>query len=409
MNYYLYNNWEIFSEDKFEINLESTHVPIQRLYLYREDITRTMMVSIMPSKFIDNNRKLSLEMLYHEDVVKEQPVVSINLNWFELKFGKSDIDSIIQFLENKKNSKRKKKRATLLALGDVGSTLALGLKLLGGNAIESLGICDIDEAQKKRWEMELNQIVVNPELKIETIDLDALFDGDIFIFCASKFVPKVGEESRDVRMIQYEENSKLIVYYAKMARAKGFQGIFAVVSDPVDLLCRKAFEASNQNEGLQFDYQGLLPEQVVGFGLGVMDGRAKYYSDLMGLEYRKNGRIFGPHGKDLVVAANVHDENQEDSVQLTSKVVTANLEMRALGFKPYVAPAISSGAYSIVTFLSGESQYTAHFVEGVYWGARNQLMDYGVEIEHIKLSSGLRDRVKKSYEKLEETWRELNA
>jgi malate/lactate dehydrogenase len=383
--------------------------PKQSLYLYREDMDRTMMVSMMPLSEIGKGRHSCMEMLYNPLEDRGEMIVAINLNWFEHKFGNIDMDSIIQFLARKKAFVNKKKKVTLLALGDVGSTLAIGLKLLGGEVIESLGICDIDEAQKKRWEMELNQIVLNPDLKILPIEIEALFDSDLFIFCASKFVPKVGDEKRDVRMIQFEENSKLISHYAKMARAKKFEGIFAVVSDPVDLLCRKAFEASNQNELMIEDHDGLLPEQVVGFGLGVMDGRAKYYSDILGFEYRENGRVFGPHGKDLVVASNVRDENQENSILLTSKVVSANLEMRALGYKPYVAPALSSGAYSILAFISGESHFSAHFLEGVYWGTRNRLNEYGVEMEHIKLSSSLRERVQKSYEILEETWQELNA
>ena len=53
-------------------------------------------------------------------------------------------------------------RVNLLALGDVGSTLLMGLRLLGGDVIDSVGICDVRENVPQRWEMELNQIV-SPE------------------------------------------------------------------------------------------------------------------------------------------------------------------------------------------------------------------------------------------------------
>ena len=36
-----------------------------------------------------------------------------------------------------------KRRVHLLALGDVGSTLALGLRLLGGDVLSAIGICDL--------------------------------------------------------------------------------------------------------------------------------------------------------------------------------------------------------------------------------------------------------------------------
>ena len=39
---------------------------------------------------------------------------------------------------------RRKLRVHILALGDVGSTILMGLKLLGGDCIEALGICDIN-------------------------------------------------------------------------------------------------------------------------------------------------------------------------------------------------------------------------------------------------------------------------
>ena len=51
-----------------------------------------------------------------------------------------------------------KVRVNLLALGDVGSTLLLGLRLMGGDVISSMGICDVRENAALRWEFELNQI-----------------------------------------------------------------------------------------------------------------------------------------------------------------------------------------------------------------------------------------------------------
>ena len=51
-----------------------------------------------------------------------------------------------------------KVRVTLLALGDVGSTLLTGLRLMGGDVISSIGICDVRPGVAERWEFELNQI-----------------------------------------------------------------------------------------------------------------------------------------------------------------------------------------------------------------------------------------------------------
>ena len=245
--------------------------------------------------------------------------------------------------------------------------------------------------------MELNQIAINPDLKVETIEADALFDCDIFIFCASRFVPKVGEEAGDVRMRQFELNAELIGLYAKKAREAGFKGIFSVVSDPVDLLCKAVYEYSNRDDENNWDGLGLYPEQVRGFGLGVMDGRAKYYSNKMTLEYPAKGRVFGPHGKALVVSADITIPDDNRSLALTKQVIEANLEVRALGFKPYIAPAISSGALSIVAMLAGNWHYSATYVQGVYWGTRNRLTETGTEYECVSLHASLFDRIQKSY------------
>ncbi len=223
----------------------------------------------------------------------------LNINtWIEqLKPEAPDyiVNSFKSFISEVMALNNGKKRIHLLGLGDVGSTLAIGLKLLGGDVIHTLGVFDINEHQRKRYEMELNQIIVNQSLKVEALTMEDLFHCDVFVFCASKYVPKVGENVSDVRMIQFEENSKIIEIYAKMARENGFKGLFCVVSDPVDLLCRSVFVASNTNEKGVFDGLGIPAERIRGFGLGVMHGRSYYYAKKMGIEYAANGRVFGPH------------------------------------------------------------------------------------------------------------------
>ena len=134
-----------------------------------------------------------------------------------------------------------KVRVNLLALGDVGSTLLLGLRLMGGDVISSMGICDVRENAALRWEFELNQIqppsgaALPP---VEIISPEQLFDGDVFLFCASRMVPDTSVTGGDVRMAQYGLNRELAASYARMARDRGYQGLFCVVSDPVDPLCR---------------------------------------------------------------------------------------------------------------------------------------------------------------------------
>ena len=280
-----------------------------------------------------------------------------------------------------------KKRVNLLAIGDVGSTLLTGLKLLGGDVISSIGICDLSNQITARWEFEMGQIALpwdyNALPEVEIVSTDRLFDCDVFVFVASKGIPPVGSQVQDVRMAQFEANAGIVKHYAKMARSARFQGLWCAVSDPVDPLAKTAYLESNRDESGIWDGKGLRPEQVQGFGLGVMNARAAYYAkrDTRFSSFLSEGRSFGPHGTGLTIANSIQNYNEELSQELTQLTVTANLKMRELGFKPYVAPALSSGALSLLLTLRGEWHCGSVFLDGIYMGVKNRFTPAGIETE----------------------------
>ena len=292
-------------------------------------------------------------------------------------------------------------RVNLLALGDVGSTLAMGLRLLGGHTILDIGLCDLRENVPERWEFELGQIGI-PGPGVKVVRPEELFDCDVFLFCASRFVPDTAVKSGDVRMAQYQLNRPLAASYGRQARERGFQGMFCVVSDPVDPLCRAVLLESNRNEAGEMDFQGLFPHQVRGFGLGVMNARAAYYArrEERFAQFLTDGRTFGPHGEGLVVANSMAAYDDGLSRELTERTKHANLEMRALGFKPYVAPAISSGALSLLACLRGEWSCSSVFLDGVFMGVRNRLAPNGPEVERLPLPERLAARLRETMEGL---------
>lgn len=299
-----------------------------------------------------------------------------------------------------------KVRVNLLALGDVGSTLLLGLRLMGGDVISSIGICDLREGVAQRWEFELNQIqlpgpydVLPP---VEIVSPEQLFDGDVFLFCASRFVPDTAVKTGDVRMAQYRLNRELAALYAQKARQARYRGLFCVVSDPVDPLCRAVLTESNRAPSGEMDYQGLFSHQVRGFGLGVMNARAAYYArkDPRFASFLTEGRSFGPHGEDLVIANSIRNYDDALSRQLTERTVRANLRMRELGFKPYIAPALSSGALSLLLCLRGRWHCSSTYLDGVFMGARNRVLPTGTELERLPLPQALRDRLQTTMDRL---------
>lgn len=295
-----------------------------------------------------------------------------------------------------------KKRVHLLAVGDVGGTLLTALKLLGGDCISTVGICDLNEKAVERWTAEMGQIAwpwdYGALLEVEPVTADRLFDCDVFLFAATKAIPPVGSAVTDVRMAQFAANRPLVESFARQARTAGFQGLFIVMSDPVDPLCKAAYLASNMGPDGVWDGGGLFAQQVQGFGLGVMNARAAYFAkrDPRFADFLTQGRSFGPHGHGLVIANSVEHYDDEVSRALTEQVETANLRIRDLGFKPYVAPAVSSGAMQLLLTLRGQWRCASMCLGDVWFGARSRLTEQGGEVECLPLPPALRKRLEET-------------
>ena len=226
--------------------------------------------------------------------------------------------------------------APSLLLGDVGGQLLTALKLLG-DEIDEIGIYDPNDALVDRYVLELNQILDRETPRIVRRSPADLFDCDLFLFTASRGVPPVGAAG-DVRMLQFEKNREMLRAYAKQARSSGFRGLFCQISDPVDLLARAVFLQSNRRMG------NSCP----------------------------NLRAYGPHGAGLVIANDPDAYDEALSLELTRQTVAANMEVRALGFKPYIAPAVSSACLSILQLIRGQAFHGAVPLGGVYFGCRSR-------------------------------------
>ena len=302
-----------------------------------------------------------------------------------------------------------KKRLHIIAMGDIGSTLLLGLRLLGGDILSEIGIFDLSQNALLRWEFEGNQIFTSglahtpPEIKI--LREEELFHCDMLVFCATKGVPPLGSGG-DVRLAQFQGNSQLVSYYAACARKQRFQGIFAVVSDPVDLLCKVAFQHSNQDENGKWDAGGLFSEQVEGYGLGVMYARAAYYAkkDARFSSFLQEGAAFGPHGEGLVIANSLQNYDDNLSRALTLLATRANLEAREKGFKPYVAPALSSAAYNILDTLRGKAHHSATLLGDVFFGACSTRSTSGIQLFPKRIPPLLYQRIEEAADSLRQLY-----
>ena len=293
-------------------------------------------------------------------------------------------------------------RVNLLAVGDVGGTLLTALKLLGRDCIEHIGICDLSEHTVARWAAEMGQVSWPWDYEslppVEPIPPERLFDCDVVIFSATRSIPPVGSGIRDVRMAQFDANRTIIEAYARQARSSAFRGLFAILSDPVDPLCKAAYLASNMGPDGIWDGGGLRPEQIQGFGLGVMNARAAYIAkqDSRFRSFLEEGRSFGPHGQGLVIANSIAHYDDALSQELTQQVLEAKLRIRELGFKPYVAPALSSGALQLLLTLRGQWHCSSVCLGDVWFGVRNRFTPAGLELETASLPDALFARLQET-------------
>lgn len=410
LKYYKYKDRFLFSFHEYNkyprIDEEEAKCNSDKLYFLNRlnplESRRSFLIN-HPSLLFIEKEDVNLLLLDDKDYSNIIP------DWIKEKIDKNLVVSINTEYPNWEHvltqEDTKKWDINLLALGDVGSTLLIGLRLLGGDCINRIGIYDRNPNRLKRWEYELNQIrgpFYEKEFPpVTIISEDELFHCNMFVFCASKGVPALDSKVEDVRMAQFDSNSNIIRDYAKKARNEKFKGIFAVVSDPVDLLCKVAFLESNKNEKGEYDFLGLASNQIIGYGLGVMNARAAFYAERANIsQYIKEGRVFGPHGEGIIVANSIENYDEEVSQYLTDKTLNANSEIRSFGYKPYVAPALSSGALSIISTIKSNWFYGSTYMGKAYMGAKCRLISNQIEIEQLKLPPDLFSKINKSYERL---------
>ena len=133
-----------------------------------------------------------------------------------------------------------------------------------------------------------------------------------------------------------------------------------------------------------------------------MKARAAYMARRLGVD-DGSLRAYGPHGAGLVIANSPAEYDCELSNELTRLTVSANREVRALGFKPYIAPAISSAALSILSLLRGEEFHGAIPMGGVYFGCVSRMTPAGSVVRGEKLHSELKARLRAAWAELSET------
>ena len=336
---------------------------------------------------------------------KDTPIMS----WIKNKIEKREVVFVNEEYpkwENVLNHAISNKwKVNIVSIGDIGRTLLIGLKLLGGESIESIGIFDKNDSNLSRWELEMNQIFPPFEYdslpQVNIIKEKDLTDCDMLVFCAT---PGYSLESpkEDMNVEQLSGNAQMINFYAQLLRNSNFKGIFAIMSSPTNLLCKKVFMESNRHPNGTIDYKGLAPEQIRGYGLAAFNNSALYFAKKNPKlnQYLSEGRAFGSQGKGLIIANSIANYDYLLSDRLTDLALTANMKVKELGYKPFIAQALSSGAQSIIATINGSYHYSSTFLGGAFMGSANRFVNQHIELERLDLPDELVAKIKQAFDDL---------
>lgn len=347
-----------FSDENFFNKIDTLVKSHKKIYLLRDKAQH-------PNRYITNKlndiymtRKESTSLFFNEGYI--------------FSFDLYLINSIHDIIQKKDNPLKFK--VSILGLGDVGGTLLSGLRLLGNDIIEYIKIYDIDQNKVDRFYLEVNEIYFSDNMPpIEKGNERNIYDSDVIIFTVSLSIPPIGTDLKDVRLVQFDQNRKVLLEYAQIAEKEGFKGDYFIVSDPVDLLCMSLVFEGN-----------IDPTRVRGFGLGVMDARARFIAKENNI-YESDLISFGPHGNGLIIINSLKNYKSKDSTFLTNKTIVDNFRVRKTGYKPFIAPALSSGSIQIIKALKGENHLSAWFIGEVFFGSNNIYKDKFTRIFPINL------------------------
>lgn len=179
------------------------------------------------------------------------------------------------------NGNTDNQKIILVGDGAVGSSYAFAL--VAQNIAQEIGIIDINRAKAQGDAMDLSHaLAFTSPKKIYAADYSDAHDADIVVITAGA-AQKPGETRLDL----VHKNLKINRAVVKEIVASGFNGIFLVASNPVDILTYSTWK-----------FSGFPKERVIGSGTSLDSARFRQaLSDLLEVDARNvHAYILGEHG-----------------------------------------------------------------------------------------------------------------
>ena len=175
-----------------------------------------------------------------------------------------------------------KRKIALIGTGMVGMSYAYAL--LNQNVCDELGLIDVNKERAIGEAMDLNHGLAfsGSNMKIYAGRYDDCSDADIAVICAG-----VAQKPGESRLNLLKRNTEVFKSIIDPVTSSGFNGIFLVATNPVDIMTRITCTLS-----------GFNPRRVLGTGTALDTARLRY---LLG-EYLKvdprniHAYVMGEHG-----------------------------------------------------------------------------------------------------------------
>lgn len=174
------------------------------------------------------------------------------------------------------------RKVVLIGAGMVGMSYAYSL--LNQNACDELVLIDLNKKRAEGEAMDLNHGLAfsAANMKIYAGEYEDCKDADIVVICAG-----VAQKPGETRLALLKRNAKVFRSIIEPVTASGFDRIFLVATNPVDIMTKITYVLS-----------GFNPRKILGTGTALDTARLRY---LLGEYLRVDPRnihayVFGEHG-----------------------------------------------------------------------------------------------------------------
>lgn len=178
--------------------------------------------------------------------------------------------------------KKDKRKIVLIGTGMVGMSYAYAL--LNQTACDELVLIDIDKKRAHGEAMDLNHGLAfsGAQMKIYAGEYTDCRDADIVVIAAG-----VAQKQGETRLDLLRRNTEVFRSIINPVTESGFNGIFLVATNPVDIMTRITYELS-----------GFNPRRVLGSGTALDTARLRYLlGEYLNVDSRNiHAYVMGEHG-----------------------------------------------------------------------------------------------------------------